>query len=72
MRSLKLLRKLKNKWKNIDNMGKRSFWKELKLRIGAVAFGIFIWSMEMTDEEYFDAIYEQEKRLKEKPDEQEN
>ena len=53
-------------------MGKRSIWKELKLRIGAVAFGIFIWSMEMTDEEYFDAIYEQEKRLKEKTNEQED
>ena len=50
-------------------MGKRSIWKELKLRIGALAFGVFIWSMEMTDEEYFDAIYEQEKRLKETPDE---
>lgn len=45
-------------------MGKRSIWKELKLRIGALAFGIFIWSIEMTDEEYFDAIYEQEKMLK--------
>jgi hypothetical protein len=53
-------------------MGKRNIWKELKLRIGAVAFGIFIWSMEMTDDEYFDAIYEQEKRLKEKTDEQED
>ena len=45
-------------------MGGRSIWEELKLRIGAVAFGIFILSMEMTDEEYFDAIYEQEKMLK--------
>ena len=53
-------------------MGKRSIWKELKLRIGEVAFGIFIWSIEMTDEEYFDVIYEQEKRLKEKTDEQED
>jgi hypothetical protein len=53
-------------------MGNRSFWKELKLRIGAVAFGIFTWSIEMTDEEYFDAIYEQEKGLKEKTDEQED
>ena len=31
-------------------MGGRSIWEELKLRIGALAFGIFIWSMEMTDE----------------------
>jgi len=46
-------------------MGNRTLWQQLKLRIGAVAFGIFIWSMEMTDEEYFDAIYEQEKNLKE-------
>ena len=53
-------------------MGKRSIWNKLKLRIGAVAFGIFIWSMGMTDEEYFEAIYEQEKRLKEKTDEQED
>jgi len=53
-------------------MGKRNFCKELKLRIGAVAFGIFIWSIGMTDEEYYDAIYEQEKRLKEKTDEQED
>jgi len=45
-------------------MGNRNFWKELKLHIGAVAFGIFTWSIEMTDDEYFDAIYEQEKRLK--------
>lgn len=52
-------------------MGNRSFWKELKLRIGAWAFGIFIWSIDMTDEEYFDAIYELEKGLKEKTDEQE-
>jgi hypothetical protein len=47
-------------------MGELSIWKKIKLRIGAAAFGIFIWSMEMTDEEYFDAIYEQEKYLKEK------
>jgi len=47
-------------------MGNRTLWQQLKLRIGAVAFGIFIWSMEMTDEEYFDTIYEQEKNLKEK------
>jgi hypothetical protein len=53
-------------------MGKRSIWKELKLRIGAVAFGIFIWSIEMTDEEYFDAIYEQEKRLKNNGEENNN
>lgn len=50
-------------------MSELSIWNKLKLRIGAVAFGIFIWSMGMTDEEYFEAIYEQEKRLKEKPDE---
>jgi hypothetical protein len=53
-------------------MGKRNIWEELKLRIGAVAFGIFIWSIGMTDEEYFDAIYEQEKGLKEKTNEQED
>jgi hypothetical protein len=53
-------------------MGNRSFWKELKLRIGAVAFGIFTWSIEMTDDEYYDAIYEQEKGLKEKTDESED
>ena len=46
-------------------MGELSIWKKIKLRIGAAAFSIFIWSMEMTDEEYFDAIYEQEKHLKE-------
>jgi hypothetical protein len=50
-------------------MGKRKIWEELKSRIGALAFGIFIWSIEMTEEEYFDVIYEQEKRLKEKTDE---
>jgi hypothetical protein len=53
-------------------MNELSIWNKLKLRIGAVAFGIFIWSMGMTDEEYFEAIYEQEKRLKEKTDEQED
>jgi hypothetical protein len=53
-------------------MRELSIWNKLKLRIGAVAFGIFIWSMGMTDEEYFEAIYEQEKRLKEKTDEQED
>lgn len=53
-------------------MGNKSIWKELKLRIGALAFGIFIWSIKMTEDEYFDAIYEQEKRLKEKTDEQED
>ena len=47
-------------------MGGLSIWKKIKLRVGAAAFAIFIWSMEMTDEEYFDAIYEQEKYLKEK------
>lgn len=50
-------------------MSELSIWNKLKLRIGALAFGVFIWSMEMTDEEYFEAIYEQEKRLKEKTDE---
>ena len=28
-------------------MGGRSICKELKLRIGAVAFGIFIWSIKL-------------------------
>lgn len=46
-------------------MGELNIWGKIKLRIGAVAFGIFIWSIGMTDEEYFDAIYEQEKHLKE-------
>ncbi len=53
-------------------MSELSIWNKLKLRIGAVAFGIFIWSIGMTDEEYFEEIYEQEKRLKEKTDEQED
>ena len=52
-------------------MGGRSIWEELKLRIGAVAFGIFIWSIKMTEDEYFDEIYEQEKRIKEKTDDYE-
>jgi hypothetical protein len=50
-------------------MGKRNIWEELKSRIGSLAFNVFIWSIEMTEEEYFDIIYEQEKRLKEKTDE---
>ena len=51
-------------------MGETRILEKIKQRIGALAFGIFIWSIEMSEDEYFDAIYEQEKRLKEKTDEE--
>jgi hypothetical protein len=51
-------------------MGGSSIWKKLKLSIGGLAFRIFIWSIEMTDDEYYGAVYEQEKYLNEKDNEQ--
>lgn len=40
-----------------------SIFQKIKDFVGAVSFKIFLWSISMTKEEYWNAIYEQEKEL---------
>lgn len=42
-----------------------TFLARVKEFIGGVCFGIFLWSIEMTDEEYWHSIYEQESSIHE-------
>ena len=42
-------------------MGKLTLWEKLKEGVGGVAFKVFLWTISMTKDEYFDAIYKQEK-----------
>jgi hypothetical protein len=42
-------------------MGKMTFLDKAKDLIGRYAWRIFLWSIEMTEEKYWKAIYQQEK-----------
>ena len=42
-------------------MGELAIWEKLKEWIGGIGFDLFIWSNDMTQDQYFKAIYEQEK-----------
>ena len=43
-------------------MSKQSLFDRLKEFIGNVAFDVFLWSVSMTNEQYWRTIYLQEKR----------
>ncbi len=43
-------------------MGKQKWTDKIKIWIGAFCFNVFLWSIDATKEEYWRAIYEQEKR----------
>ena len=37
-------------------MGKLSFWESVRVWFGGVAFDVFLWSVRMTADDYFDMI----------------
>jgi hypothetical protein len=41
-------------------MDKETFSQKIKNLIGAMAWRVFIWSISMTEDEYFDAICKQQ------------
>ena len=47
-------------------MGRLSFIIKLKLFVGGIGWRLFLWGNVFTDEEYWEQIYEQEKRFREK------
>ena len=47
-------------------MGKLNLLTKLKLFIGNVGWKLFLWGNEFTEEEYWERVYEQEKRFREK------
>lgn len=54
-------------WKlNEYYMGKLSIITRIKLFIGGIGWKLFLWGNGFTDEEYWEQIYEQEKRFREK------
>lgn len=48
-------------------MGPLTFWEQVKDLIGTVAWKTFLWSMKMTQEEYWEEVYKNEKAYREKP-----
>ena len=51
---------LLNLWRE-DDMGKESLGQMIKRIIGGLVWVLFIWSLDMTQEQYWKQIYEQEK-----------
>lgn len=47
-------------------MRRLSIIERIKLCIGGIAWKLFLWGNEFTEEEYWGRIYEQEKRVREK------
>ena len=47
-------------------MGKASILEKLRQFIGSIAWRVFLWSISSTEEIYWEDIYEQERRRKEK------
>lgn len=45
-------------------MGKRTIWSWVRGIIGGLGWKVFIWSLPMTEDEYREAIYQQEKEIK--------
>lgn len=37
-------------------MGKLSFWESIRAWLGGVAFDVFLWSVRMSADDYFDMI----------------
>lgn len=37
-------------------MGKLSFWESVRVWLGCVAFDVFLWSVRMSADDYFDMI----------------
>lgn len=50
-------------------MGKLSLITQLKLFISGLGWKMFIWGLGMTEEKYFETIYEQEKFYRERREE---
>lgn len=44
-------------------MGEETLLDKIRGKIGSMAWKVFIWSIRMTQEQYWRAIYEQEKAL---------
>ncbi len=42
-------------------MGKAGMLDRLRYVVCIIAWKLFLWSIKMTEDEYFDSIYEQEK-----------
>ena len=47
-------------------MKRLSIIARIKLYIGSIAWKLFLWGNGFTEEEYWERIYEQEKRFREK------
>lgn len=47
-------------------MDKERFWGMVKYHIATVAWGIFLWGIGMTELDYINAIYEQEREERRK------
>lgn len=47
-------------------MGKQTILYKIRRFIGKICFKIFLWSIEMTEENYWSLIYDQEKYIKDK------
>ena len=37
-------------------MGKPTVWMRIRWKIGDIAFTVFLWAIQMTQDEYFDTI----------------
>lgn len=48
-------------------MGEKTILDKIKDIIRSIAFPIFLWSIDMTHEQYWEEIYFQEKHEREKP-----
>ncbi len=46
-------------------MGKFGIFNKLRELIAVISFSIFLWAVELSEDEYFTSIYEQEQALKE-------
>ena len=49
-------------------MGKLSFWESVRVWLGGVAFDVFLWSVRMSADDYFDMIQTEGGLTKREPD----
>lgn len=49
-------------------MGKLSFWESVRVWLGGVAFDVFLWSVRMSADDYFDMIQTEGGLTKRVPD----
>ncbi len=47
-------------------MGKQNLFEILKSKVSSIGWKLFIWGLGITQEEYWDRIYQQEKQFKNK------